>query len=98
VLFGANWSLVAEDAQHVGWLRDFYRDVYVETGGVPVPGKVSDGAYINYADADLADPKWNTSGVPWHTLYYKENYPRLQQAKARWDPLNMFHHALSVRA
>ena len=65
---------------------NFYRDVYADTGGVPVPGEVNDGSYINYPDADLADPAWNTSGVPAHRLYYKDNYPRLQRVKARWDP------------
>ncbi|WP_119080931.1 BBE domain-containing protein [Chitinophaga alhagiae] len=53
---------------------------------------------INHPDTDLADPAWNQSGVPWHTLYYKENYARLQQVKRNWDPLNVFHHALSIRA
>jgi len=43
------------------------------------------------------DPQWNTSGVPWHALYYKDNYPRLQQIKSRWDPRNVFYHALSIR-
>ncbi|MEV5595012.1 FAD-binding protein [Streptomyces sp. NPDC052496] len=79
------------------WLRAFYRDVYADTGGVPVPGEVSDGSFINYPDTDLADPKLNASGVPWHTLYYKENYPRLQRVKARWDPRDEFRHDLSIR-
>jgi FAD/FMN-containing dehydrogenase len=52
---------------------------------------------INHPDVDLADPEWNTSGVPWHTLYYKDNYPRLQRIKSLWDPRNVFHHALSIR-
>ena len=64
---------------------------------MPVPGGVGDGAMINHPDVDLADPEWNTSGVPWSTLYYKDNYPRLQRVKARWDPLDVFHHALAVR-
>ncbi|MFJ8915950.1 FAD-binding oxidoreductase [Amycolatopsis sp. NPDC102389] len=96
VLFGVNWTQPDEDATHLSWVREFYRDVYRETGGVPVPGDVSDGAYINYADADLADPAWNTSGVRWHELYHKENYARLQQVKARWDPGDVFRHELSV--
>ncbi|WP_206503937.1 FAD-dependent oxidoreductase [Streptomyces chrestomyceticus] len=87
----------AAGAKPLAWLRAFYRDVYADTGGVPVPGEVSDGSFINYPDRDLADPKLNTSGVPWHTLYYKHNYPRLQQVKARWDPRDEFRHALSIR-
>ncbi|ANN15893.1 FAD-linked oxidase [Amycolatopsis orientalis] len=98
VLFGVNWTQPDEDDSHLRWVREFYRDVYRETGGVPVPGEVSDGAYINYADADLADPVWNTSGVPWHALYHKENYARLQRVKARWDPNDVFRHRLSVHA
>jgi len=63
-----------------------------------VPGDACDGALINHPDVDFADPSWNRSGVPWHTLYYQANYPRLQRIKAQWDPLNVFRHALSVRA
>jgi aclacinomycin oxidase len=85
-----------DDARNLAWVRAFYRDLFADTGGVPVPGGVSDGAFINHPDVDLADPEWNTSGVPWHTLYYKDNYPRLQRIKARWDPRNVFHHALSI--
>ncbi|MFC5720785.1 FAD-binding oxidoreductase [Streptomyces gamaensis] len=90
------WENASEDATRLAWIRDLYRDVYAATGGVPVPDEVSDGSYINYPDTDLADPAWNTSGVPWHTLYYKDNYPRLQQVKARWDPRDVFRHALAV--
>jgi aclacinomycin oxidase len=90
------WGEETDDAANLAWVRDFYRDVYAGTGGVPVPGEVNDGSYINYPDADLADPAWNTSGVPAHTLYYKDNYPRLQRVKARWDPRNVFRHALSI--
>ncbi|MEW1544995.1 FAD-binding protein [Streptomyces tsukubensis] len=90
------WPGVSGDAQ-LAWVRELYRDVYADTGGVPVPGAANGGAYINYPDADLADPRWNTSGVPWHAFYYRDNYPRLQRVKARWDPGNVFRHALSVR-
>jgi FAD binding domain/Berberine and berberine like len=92
----AVWGSPDDDDATIGRLREFYRDVYAETGGVPVPNEANDGAYINYPDADLADPAWNTSGVPWHTLYYKDNYPRLQQVKQRYDPRNVFHHSLSI--
>jgi hypothetical protein len=49
------------------------------------------------AEVDLADPEWNSSGVPWHELYYQGNYPRLQRIKAQWDPRNVFQHRLSIR-
>ncbi|MFD7549587.1 BBE domain-containing protein [Streptomyces sp. NPDC059578] len=90
------WQDPAADDEHLRWIREFYRDVHASTGGVPVPNGINTGAYINYADVDLADPQWNTSSTPWHALYYGENYPRLQEVKAKWDPLNVFHHALSV--
>lgn len=85
-----------EDARHLRWIREFYRDLYADTGGVPVPGAVNDGSFINYPDVDLADPAWNTSDVPWHALYYKGNYARLQAVKAQWDPRNVFRHRLSI--
>ncbi|WP_328609982.1 FAD-binding protein [Amycolatopsis sp. NBC_00345] len=96
MICGACWRTPAEDAANLAWVRELYRSLYVSTGGVPVPGEDSEGAYINYADTDLADPAWNSSGVPWSTLYYQGNYRRLQEVKRRWDPLNVFHHALSV--
>lgn len=93
----AAWGSDTEDGMYIGKLRELYRDVYADTGGVPVPNEYNDGSYINYPDSDLADPAWNTSGVPWYTLYYKDNYPRLQQVKQRYDPRNEFRHSLSIR-
>ncbi|MGX7827298.1 FAD-binding protein [Actinokineospora sp. 24-640] len=90
------WAGEADDETNIGQVRALYRDMYAETGGVPVPNEYNDGSYINYPDQDLADPELNTSGVPWSTLYYKGNYPKLQQVKKRYDPLNVFHHSLSI--
>ncbi|MGE5753074.1 MAG: BBE domain-containing protein [Deltaproteobacteria bacterium] len=45
----------------------------------------------------MDSPKWEDVS-PWHTLYYRDNYSRLQCIKARWAPRNVFHHALSIRA
>jgi Berberine and berberine like len=50
---------------------------------VPIPSASCEGAFINHPDVDLADAALNTSGVPWHTLYYGANYSRLQRVKAR---------------
>ncbi|MFC9745648.1 FAD-binding oxidoreductase [Streptomyces niveus] len=93
----ATWRDPALDDQHLSWIRELYRDTFGDTGGVPVPGDDHDGCYINYADIDLADPKWNTSGVPWQTLYYKDSYRRLQRVKAKWDPRGVFSHPLAVQ-
>ncbi|MGW3012351.1 FAD-dependent oxidoreductase [Streptomyces sp. NPDC001219] len=95
-------------APHLRWIREFYREVYQDTGGVPIlaptggaaagePDPVTDGCYINYPDTDLDDPEWNRSGQSSHRLYYGENYPRLQAVKAYWDPRNVFRHAQSVQ-
>jgi aclacinomycin oxidase len=92
------WLDPSDEAKNLAWVRGFYRELFADTGGVPVPGDAYAGAFINHPDTDLADPTLNTSGVPWQTLYYQANYPRLQRVKARLDPLNVFHHALSVRA
>ncbi|CAC22143.1 MULTISPECIES: FAD-binding oxidoreductase [Streptomyces] len=97
MLYCSLWSDPADDALHQRWIREAYEDVYASTGGVPRPGGVNDGCYINYADADLADPALNRSGIPWHELYFKGNYPRLQRVKATWDPRNVFSHRLGIR-
>jgi aclacinomycin oxidase len=91
------WMDPRDEAKSLAWVRAFYRDLFATTGGVPVPGDAYDGAFINHPDTDLADPALNTSGVPWPTLYYRSNHPRLREAKARWDPRDVFRHALSIR-
>jgi len=80
------WTDPAEDTVHLQWIRDFYTAMYGPSG--PYPDDIVDGCYVNYADVDLLN---------WPFLYYKENYPRLQRTKARWDPLNIFRHAQSIR-
>ncbi|MFF4353085.1 FAD-binding oxidoreductase [Streptomyces sp. NPDC001530] len=91
------WVDPREDGTHIGWLRDIYSQTFAATGGYPVPGDVTDGCYINDPDSDITDPVWNASGVPWFTLYWKANYTRLQQVKARWDPTDFFRHSQSIR-
>lgn len=90
------WLDDKDEAKSMEWVRKCYSDLYSETGGVPVPGKQTGGCIIAHPDNDIADPAWNKSGLPWHTFYYNDNYPRLQKIKAIYDPLNIFRHSLSV--
>jgi hypothetical protein len=91
------WTGQPEDTMHVQWARDIYSEMFAATGGVPVPNDVTDGCFINYPDTDLGLAEYNRSGCPWHELYYKDVYPRLQQAKTRWDPMDVFRHEQSVQ-
>ncbi len=93
---GNFWADPDEDEMHLTWNRALYRDVFAATGGVPVPNDWTGGCFVNWPDPDLLDQKWNRSGVPWSELYYGGNYQKLQEAKRRWDPLQVFKHALSV--
>jgi hypothetical protein len=90
------WLDPAEEGKNLRWVREFYRELFNDTGGVPLPGDRYDGTLINHPDTDLADPALNSSGVPWPTIYYHGNYPRLQRIKAHYDPRNVFRHALSI--
>ncbi|MEU4769292.1 FAD-binding protein [Actinosynnema sp. NPDC023794] len=96
-IYTVTWTDPDRERANLDWIRRWYGAMYRDTGGVPVPNDVNDGSYINYPDVDTTDPEWNQSGVAWHTLYYKENYRKLQQVKARWDPGDVFHHAMSIK-
>ncbi len=80
------WTDPAQDEANLDWIRGFYTAMYGESG--PMPDDLMDGCYVNYPDVDLVD---------WPTLYYKDGYARLQQVKARWDPLNIFNYSQSIR-
>jgi FAD/FMN-containing dehydrogenase len=86
--YHTSWAQPGDDDANLRWISDLYASVYAATGGVPAPGQVTDGCYINYPDVDLP--------ATWPTLYYKDGYPALQAVKARWDPGNVFNHAQSI--
>jgi FAD/FMN-containing dehydrogenase len=94
------WKKPSDDEAHLKWMRDFYTDLYsgpdVDAAhkGTPYHNQQYEGCYINYPDADmLAYPFWPQ-------LYYGEQglYPFLQGVKRRYDPNNLFHHAMSIRS
>ena len=93
----SGWVDPKEKDKYLKSVRAIYQDLYAQTGGVPVPNEMTGGCIIAHPDSDLLDPNMNRSGIPWSRFYYQDNYPRLQKVKAKWDPLNIFHHSLSVR-
>ena len=97
--FMSFWKNSNDDAGRVRWMSEFYQDLYSsdlvqsQYAGTPYPGKHYEGCYINYPDKDmLAYPFWPQ-------LYYGDGdlYPLLQDVKQRYDPHNVFHHAMSIR-
>ena len=93
------WNNAADDAGRLQWMRDFYTDLYsgenvpARFAGTPYPGKHYEGCYINYPDKDMLQYPF------WTDLYYGNGdlYPFLQDVKQRYDPHNVFHHAMSIR-
>lgn len=89
--FQTYWARKEQDAGRLQWIKDFFSDVYSPT---PFPGDRYEGCYINYPDVDMLEHKF------WPQLYYGNGdlYPFLQEVKRLYDPNNIFHHAMSVRA
>jgi FAD/FMN-containing dehydrogenase len=93
------WQNPAEDEARLKYFDELYTDVYSAnvTGphaGTPFPGEYYEGCYINYPDADM------TRYPFWGELYYGTSglYPFLQSVKKQYDPNNVFHNAMSIRA
>ncbi len=81
------WNDERRDPENLAWIRDFYRAVYADSGGEPLPNGLTDGCFVNYCDTDL---------VRWPELYYKGGYAKLVEVKHAWDPHDVFRHAQSI--
>ena len=94
------WRRQQDDAARLQWMQEFYNDVYsgADTdpryASTPYPGDRYEGCYINYPDCDMLAHAF------WPELYYGAGplYPFLQNVKRQYDPHNVFHHAMSIRA
>src|SRR4029453_14219601 len=42
----AGWGDPGDEARCLAWVRTFYAEMFAETGGVPAPGELCDGAMI----------------------------------------------------
>lgn len=77
-------SLPESDRQ---FLEDFHQVVQAE---LPDGGDPFQRTYPGYVDRELPE------GLA-QQYYWGSNLPRLEQIKAKWDPLDMFHNNQSVR-
>lgn len=93
------WQDARDDGFRLKGIRDTYAGVYstavADAGhqGTPFPNDHYDGCYMNYPDADLLAYEY------WPQLYFGTGdlYPFLQGVKRKYDPHNVFHHAMSIR-
>lgn len=76
----AVWSEADQTAEAYAW-TDRCREVFTPYA---IEGKA---AYLNYIDGSLTD---------WQSAYYGNNYPRLREVKARWDPDDFFRFEQSI--
>jgi FAD/FMN-containing dehydrogenase len=93
------WNTEQDDAAHIEWINEFFSELYSgpdvdpKHKGTPYWNEHYEGCYINYPDRDmLAYPFWPQ-------LYYGNQglVPLLEGVKRRYDPNNVFHHAMSIR-
>ncbi len=96
--FTINWTDPAEDAERMGHLVRFYTALFSASSdgkhvGTPAFNDRTQGVYIGYPDADMMHYPY------WSELLYGPGklYPFLQRVKKKYDPNNVFHHAMSVR-
>ncbi len=92
------WNGVERDDAQCSWINRFYEELYSGPDadpahlGTPFWNEQYEGCYMNYPDVDMLRYDF------WPQLYHgEENYKFLQQVKRRYDPGNVFRHAMSVR-
>jgi FAD/FMN-containing dehydrogenase len=92
------WNDPEQDAAQCSWINRFYEELYsgpdADTAhqGTPYWNEQYEGCYMNYPDVDMLRYDF------WPQLYHgDENYAFLQDVKRRYDPGNVFHHAMSIR-
>jgi hypothetical protein len=94
------WNNEQDDAAYAQCIKEFFSELYSGPDADPKYKETPfwndhyEGCYINYPDKDmLAYPFWPQ-------LYYGDHglVPLLQGVKRRYDPNNIFHYAMSIRA
>jgi len=97
--FITGWTDAADDKPRAEWFDRFYTDLWSASSngkhsGTPYFSDRHEGCYINYPDSDMLKYSY------WPQLYWGNGklYPFLQHVKKKYDPSNVFHHSMSVRA
>lgn len=97
--FITGWTDAAEDKQRMDSIDKFYTALWSASSdgkhvGTPAFNDRTEGCFINYPDQDMLRYPY------WTQLYWGNGklYPFLQHVKKKYDPNNVFHHAMSVRA
>jgi FAD/FMN-containing dehydrogenase len=76
----ANWEDPAADAANIAWAREVFGDTQRFSPG---------GAYLNF-------PGFGEEGTALVVAAYGDNYARLREIKAAYDPGNLFRHNLNI--
>ncbi len=97
--FITGWADDADGPGRREWFDRFYTDLWSASSdgkhkGTPAFSDRHEGCYINYPDSDMLKYDY------WPQLYWGNGklYPFLQNVKKKYDPHNVFHHSMSVRA
>lgn len=97
--FQMYWHDPAEDEARLKFYDEMYSDIYSANvaapyAGTPFPGDFYEGCYINYPDVDMLRYSF------WPELYFGTEglCPFLKSVKRTYDPHNIFHHSMTVRA
>jgi FAD binding domain/Berberine and berberine like len=94
------WNRAEDDEAHQEWITEFFKELYSGPSTHPQYKETPywndhyEGCYINYPDKDMLAYSF------WLPLFYGEQglIPVLRDVKRRYDPNNIFHHAMSIRA
>jgi FAD/FMN-containing dehydrogenase len=109
VQYQCYWTDPARDEDYLSLFGMFYSNMHLEDGlnGTPYPfardGSPSthyEGCFINYPDINMltgwkGHPNYDPN-YSWGDLYYPGLYDELIATKAKYDPQDIFNHAMSI--
>ncbi|MFC6731675.1 BBE domain-containing protein [Haladaptatus sp. GCM10025707] len=77
----SRWVNEAEDDAHIAWARDLFTDMIPHSTG---------GVYVNFLSEGEGEDRIRAA-------YGPEDYDRLAEVKAAWDPDNVFHMNQNIK-